>query len=87
MFVPVGEVDRTGPEGLAHYLEHLVVWSADKVHGEGLRNREMNAWTSPYWTTYWNRGPIDAFENMMRKAYHASLRSLCRLSETRDRNS
>ena len=68
MFVPVGEVDRTGPEGLAHYLEHLVVWSADRVHGEGLRNREMNAWTSPYWTTYWNRGPIDAFENMMRNA-------------------
>lgn len=68
VFVPVGEVDRTGPEGLAHYLEHLVVWSADKVHGEGLRNREMNAWTSPYWTTYWNRGPVDAFENMMRNA-------------------
>jgi len=43
VFVPVGEVDRTGPEGLAHYLEHLVVWSADKVHGEGIRNRTMNA--------------------------------------------
>ncbi|MGH1356023.1 MAG: M16 family metallopeptidase [Thalassovita sp.] len=68
VFVPVGEVDRTGPEGLAHYLEHLVVWSADRVHGEGLRNREVNAWTSPYWTTYWNRGPIDAFENIMRNA-------------------
>lgn len=68
IFVPVGEVDRTGPEGLAHYLEHLVVWSADKVHGEGLRDREMNAWTSPFWTTYWNRGPADAFENMMRNA-------------------
>ncbi|SLN72740.1 hypothetical protein TRL7639_04352 [Falsiruegeria litorea R37] len=68
VFVPVGEVDRTGPEGLAHYLEHLVLWSADKVHGEGLRNRMMNAWTSPYWTAYWNSGPIDAFENMMRSA-------------------
>ncbi len=66
--VPVGEVDRTGPEGLAHYLEHLVVWSADKVHGEGLRNREMNAWTSPHWTTYWNSGPTDALENMIRNA-------------------
>lgn len=68
VFMPVGEVDRTGPEGLAHYLEHLVVWSADKVHGEGLRNRTMNAWTSPYWTAYWNKSSKDAFEDMMRNA-------------------
>lgn len=68
VFVPVGEVDHTGPQGIAHYLEHLVVWSADKVHGEGLRNREMNAWTSPYWTTYWNRGPSEAFGNLIRNA-------------------
>lgn len=68
VFIPVGEADRTGPEGLAHYLEHLVVWSADRVHGEGLRNREMNAWTSPFWTVYWNRGPADTFENLMRNA-------------------
>lgn len=68
VFVPVGEVDRNGPEGLAHYLEHLVVWSADRVHGEGLRDREMNAWTSPYWTAYWNRGPADVFETLMGNA-------------------
>lgn len=68
LFLPVGEADRTGPEGLAHYLEHLVVWSADKVHGEGFRNREMNAWTSPFWTAYWNRGPKDSLENMLRNA-------------------
>ena len=68
VLLPVGEVDRTGPEGLAHYLEHLVVWSADKVHGEGLRDREMNAWTSPYWTAYWNKSAPDAFESMIRNA-------------------
>jgi len=68
LLIPVGEVDRTGPEGLAHYLEHLVVWSADKVHGEGFRNREMNAWTSAFWTTYWNRGSKATFENMIRNA-------------------
>jgi predicted Zn-dependent peptidase len=68
VFLPVGESDRTGPEGLSHYLEHLVAWSADRVHGEGLRNREMNAWASPHWTAYWNRGPLESFGNMMRNA-------------------
>ena len=68
LLIPVGEVDRTGPEGLAHYLEHLVVWSADKVHGDGFRKREMNAWTSAFWTTYWNRGSKATFENMIRNA-------------------
>lgn len=68
LFIPVGEADRAGPEGLADYLEHLVVWSADKVHGEGFRKREMNAWTSSFWTTYWNRGSKASFEKMVRHA-------------------
>lgn len=68
LFLPVGEVDWTGPEGLAHYLEHLVAWSADKVHGAGLRNRLMNAWTSSYWTSYWNKGSAESFEDMIRHA-------------------
>ncbi len=66
LFVPVGEVDVTGPEGLAHYLEHLVARSADEVHGDGLRNRIMNAWAAPDWTGYWNRGPAEELENMIR---------------------
>lgn len=68
VFLPVGEADRSGPEGLAHYLEHLVAWSADQVHGPGLRHREMNAWASPFWTAYWNRGARDAFDDMIRHA-------------------
>lgn len=68
LYLDVGEADRTGPEGLAHYLEHLVAWSADKVHGDGFKARHMNASTSPYWTSYYNSGPPDNFENMLRHA-------------------
>lgn len=68
LYLDVGEADRTGPEGLAHYLEHLVGWSADKVHGDGFKARHMNAYTLPYWTSYFNSGPPDIFENMLRHA-------------------
>jgi len=59
LFIEAGEFDNTGPEGLPHYLEHLVFWSADKAHGNGYRDRTANAWTSPQWTAYWNKGASD----------------------------
>ena len=50
----VGEADYDGPEGLAHYLEHLVWYSADKAHGTGQKNRISNAWVNSVFTNYWN---------------------------------
>lgn len=63
--IPVGEVDVDGPEGLAYYLERLVPSSVDEVHGEGMRNRIMNARVAPDWTGYWNRGPTEKPEKMV----------------------
>ena len=68
VILPVGEANATGPEGLAHYLEHLVASSADQAHGTGLRQRSHNAWTSPFWTVYWNRAPIGQMDDMLRYA-------------------
>lgn len=66
LFVPVGEVDATGPEGVAHYLEHLVFASADKAFGPGQRARLANAHTSPYWTIYKHNGPPASLDKMLR---------------------
>jgi len=68
VMLPVGEAQATGPEGLAHYVEHLVASSADQAHGSGLRARSHNAWTSPFWTTYWNRAPLGQMDDMLRYA-------------------
>lgn len=68
LFVEAGEFDNSGPEGLAHYLEHLVFWSADKAHGSGPKDRTANAWTSRDWTGYWNSGPVEKIGDMITHA-------------------
>ena len=49
-----GEADRTGPEGLAHYLEHLMFFHADKLRDVPVHGRDGNAWVSGRITTYYN---------------------------------
>ena len=49
-----GEVDLKGPEGLSHYLEHLMFWHADG--GRALHGRGGNAWVNGIVTTYYNDG-------------------------------
>ncbi len=51
-----GEADSNGPEGLAHYLEHLMFWHADGVHGSGKHNRGGNATAGGLITNYYNEG-------------------------------
>lgn len=63
--LPVGEADLTGPEGLAHYLEHLVWFYADRVYDAGLKERISNAWTNPFWTTYWNQSDQKELSSML----------------------
>lgn len=68
MIVLAGEVDFDGPEGLSHYLEHLMFWHADNVRGEAIHAREGNAWVNGLVTTYYNRGEITEFEDMIQFA-------------------
>lgn len=65
MLLNVGEADFDGPEGLAHYLEHLVWYSADKAHGDGAKNRISNAWTNNLFTNYWNSGSPRNLKTML----------------------
>ncbi len=51
LIYPVGEADMQGPEGIAHYIEHLVVWSALPEERRDLA-RDFNAYTSKTNTTY-----------------------------------
>jgi len=44
--VLAGEVDVDGPEGLAHYLEHLMYWHADNVGDQLIHARGGNAWVT-----------------------------------------
>lgn len=54
-----GEVDFTGPEGLSHYLEHLMFWHADKVNDQDLHARGGNAWVNGIVSSYYNSGSND----------------------------
>lgn len=54
-----GEVDFQGPEGLSHYLEHLMFWHADKVNGQEIHGRGGNAWVNGIVTSYYNSGSPD----------------------------
>lgn len=65
LFVPVGEVDATGPEGIAHYLEHLVAYSAEGRRGAQGRDHQTNAHTSISWTIYQHRGRPDSIVRML----------------------
>ncbi len=52
-----GEADSDGPEGLAHYLEHLMFWHADGVSNRVFHNRGGNAWVNGIITNYYTDGP------------------------------
>jgi len=65
LVILAGEVDFAGPEGLAHYLEHLMFWHADNVKGEPIHAREGNAWVNGMVTSYYNRGEVADLDDMM----------------------
>ena len=52
-----GEADSDAPEGLSHYVEHLVYWHADRVNNRLFHNRGGNAWVNGIITVYYNEGP------------------------------
>ena len=52
-----GEADLDGPEGLAHYLEHLMFWHADGISNRIFHNRGGNAWVNGIFTNYYTDGP------------------------------
>lgn len=76
MLLHVGEADFDGPEGLAHYLEHLVWYSADKAHGVGHKSRISNAWINTTFTNYWNASEPSELD----KVFAASARIFAPLS-------
>jgi predicted Zn-dependent peptidase len=65
MMVLAGEVDFDGPEGLSHYLEHLMFWHADNVKGESIHSRDGNAWVNGLVTSYYNRGELSDLPDMI----------------------
>jgi len=65
MVIMAGEVNARGPEGLSHYLEHLVFWHADNVKGEPIHARDGNAWVNGLVTSYYNRGEISELDDMV----------------------
>ncbi|MFK7875580.1 MAG: M16 family metallopeptidase [Paracoccaceae bacterium] len=65
LFLDVGESDNTGPEGLSHYLEHLVGWNADRANKDNLHARQMNAWANSFFTNYHNLGGQAQLPKMM----------------------
>ena len=65
LFVLAGEVDVQGPEGLSHYLEHLMFWHADNVNGDALHARGGNAWVNGIVTSYYNRSEPSDLADML----------------------
>ncbi len=63
--VLAGEVDFDGPEGLSHYLEHLMFWHADNVNNQQLHARGGNAWVNGIVTSYYNEGDATELEDML----------------------
>jgi predicted Zn-dependent peptidase len=59
-----GEADSDGPEGLAHYLEHLMFWHADRVNNRTFHNRGGNAWVNGIITNYYNDGPKSDLDDL-----------------------
>lgn len=59
LIVQAGEMDNNGPEGLAHYLEHLAWIDAFQGGAQGA-DRHANAWTNVQATVYWEAfGPSE----------------------------
>lgn len=65
LFFDVGESDNSGPEGLSHYVEHLVAWSADRANSDNIHARRMNAWANSFFTNYHNAGPPARLTEML----------------------
>lgn len=61
-----GEVDAEGPEGLSHYLEHLMFWHADNVDDQALHARGGNASVNGIITNYFNVGEISELDDMFK---------------------
>lgn len=55
LFVLAGEVDVQGPEGLSHYLEHLMYWHADNAGDGKPHARGGNAWVNGIVTSYYSQ--------------------------------
>ncbi len=60
----VGEVDSQGPEGLSHYLEHLMFWHADQVNGKVLHGRGGGAWVNGIYTAYRTDGVTSELDDL-----------------------
>ena len=60
-----GEVDAEGPEGLPHYLEHLMYWHADNVDDQQIHARGGNAWVNSIVTNYFNQGESEELPDML----------------------
>lgn len=65
LIVQAGEMDNTGPEGLAHYTEHLA-WISQIGTGR-LSSRHSNAWTTDRATGYFVSGPGSDLPSNMRR--------------------
>jgi len=64
LIVLAGEVDVTGPEGLSHYLEHLMFWHADNIDDQQLHSRGGNASVNGFVTNYYNTGEKSELDDM-----------------------
>jgi len=72
----VGDSDLSGPEGLAHYLEHLVAWHMVGGAVVAPSMHRFNAFTNNRVTAYWQEGPANDAEALFVK--------LARVFETPD---
>jgi len=52
LIVQSGEIDNDGPNGLAHYVEHLA-WLSAFQDPNNRADRHANAWTNSVATVYW----------------------------------
>lgn len=64
LVVQSGEIDNTGPEGLAHYVEHLA-WLSAREGDARAQDRHSNAWTSAGATVYWLSTPTGDLAPML----------------------
>lgn len=60
-----GEVDVEGPEGLSHYLEHLMYQHADNVDDQQIHARGGNASVNGILTNYYNQGESTELQDML----------------------
>lgn len=65
LVILAGEVDVEGPEGLSHYLEHLMYWHADNVDDQRLHVRGGNAWVNGIVTSYYNEAEVTELPDML----------------------